>query len=128
MPPDPTTNLGSKRMETLPDYIGHVAPDFGSRKHFNTLVVRPQYRISLRLGAIEELFPNPPNTVAGRMERLQVLGMFYFPLGHARARQAFNGLPAAIPPVRGIWDYFKTRILNAAADAAADTEIQRLLR
>src|SRR6266545_4719106 len=93
MPPDPTANLGSKRLATLPDYIGHVAPDFRDRKHFNSLVVRPQYRLSLRLGELEELFPHKADTPEGRMERMQVVGLFYYPLGHARAREAFDGMP-----------------------------------
>ena len=142
MPADPTANLGSKRMETKPEDIGHVAPDFSDRKHFNSLVVRPQYRISLRLGPIEELFPNAPNTPAGRMERMQVLGLFYYPLKHARATRAFNGRPPqpavaaaggnpaqpALPAIPGLWTYFKTRVMNGASDADADQEIQRLLK
>ena len=53
MPADPTANLGNQRMETLPDHIGHVAPSFEKKKRFNTLALRPTYRISLRLGDLE---------------------------------------------------------------------------
>ncbi len=67
--------------------IGHVAPDFvDSKEHFfNTLVVAPEYRIKLELGKIEDLFLNKAGTDKGRMERLQVAGLFYFPVNHQRA-------------------------------------------
>ena len=119
----------SQSQATPDDAIGHVAPDFDDRKVFNTLRLRSSYRLSLRLGSIEELFPHAPDTPEGRMERLQVVGMFYYPLGHNKALQAFNGLAAAggAPPVRGLWEHFKTRVLDKADDAAADKEIQRLL-
>jgi hypothetical protein len=119
-------------VDTPEDAIGHVAPSFPDQTEwcFNTLVIRPQFRITFRLGSIEELCPHAPNTAEGRMERLQVLGMFYYPLQHNQALNAFNGIaPAgAAPAVRGIWEYFKTKILNNASDADADAEIQRLLQ
>lgn len=127
--PKPVPN-DSQRQATPDDAIGHVAPDFDDRRVFNTLRLRSTYRLTLRLGSIEDLFPHAPDTAEGRMERLQVLGMFYFPLRHREAGNAFNGRAAAggNPAVRGVWEYFKTRILDAADDAAADTEVQRLLR
>lgn len=85
MPADPTANLGPSRLETLPDYIGHIAPSFKSPKQFNALAIRPKYRISLKLGEIEHLFVAAPDTPLGRMERLQVLGLFYWPLNHRLA-------------------------------------------
>lgn len=93
MPADPTANLGASRLETLPAYIGHVAPSFKSPKRFNALAIRPRYRISLKLGDIESLFCTQPDTPAGRMARLQVLGLFYWPLNH---RVAAGGTP---PPI-----------------------------
>lgn len=71
-----------KKRKTTTDDIGHVAPDFKDGTFFNTVVIRPEYRISLRLGDIENLFPQKPDTDLGRMARLQVLGLYYFPLGH----------------------------------------------
>lgn len=119
MPPDPTAPLPpSERLPTKPTDIGQVAPDFDDRKLFNTFVIRPQYRISLRLGAIEDLFPNAPDTDLGRMERMQVLGLFYFPLNHSAA-------PAAFPVA---WDHFKTKILNNANDSQADGSINSQLQ
>ena len=119
MPRDPGRDLSSaERLPTTTADIAHVAPDFSDRRVFNTLVIRPDLRISLRLGRIEELFPNQPNTSLGRMERLQVLGLFYFPLGHNRANTAFNGIgaPAAANRMIGAWEWFKTKILNNAND------------
>src|SRR6266568_6198380 len=132
MPPDPTASLSStQHLPTTTDDIGHVAPDFDNRKVFNSLVIRPTMRISLRVGEIEDLFPFEPNTPRGRAERLQVVGLYYFPLGHRQAANAINGIPAqaavggnpAVPAVMGAWEYFKTRILNNADDATADTEL-----
>ena len=127
--PKPVPN-DSQRQDTPDDAIGHVAPDFDDRRVFNTLRLRSTYRLTLRLGSIEELFPHAPGTSEGRMERMQVLGMFYYPLRHREASNALNGRAAAggNPAVRGVWDYFKTRILTAADDAAGDAEVQRLLR
>jgi hypothetical protein len=119
MPPDPTAPLPpSERLPTKPDDIGQVAPDFDDRKHFNSLVIRPQYRITLRMGEIEDLFPNKPDTDKGRMERMQVLGLFYLPLKHKKAAAA---LPVA-------WDHYKKNILNNASDAQADADIQDRLK
>jgi len=91
MPADPTANLGASRVETPPDSIGHVAPSFKTPKKFNTLALRPQYRISLRLGDIDRLFIYKADSKAGRLARLQVLGLFYWPLDHRVA--------AGTPPV-----------------------------
>ena len=77
--------------------VGHVAPSFES-KHVtvNSLVIRPELRVSLRLGDFENLFANalddkkPAKRRAARMERMQALGLFYFPLKHAKAEKAFE--------------------------------------
>ena len=76
-----------KKLKTEEKDIGHVAPDFvdASKPFINALVVRPQYRISLDLGDIEELFLHNPETDRGRMERMQVAGLFYFPMNHKMA-------------------------------------------
>ncbi|MCC6661585.1 MAG: hypothetical protein IT437_11945 [Phycisphaerales bacterium] len=135
MPASPGANLTTPpKLPTEKADIGHIAPSFDAPKRFNTLVIRADLRVSLRLGSLEDLFRNPPATETGRMERLQVLGLFYFPLGHARAREAFRGTPAQAggtdpaPAFMGAWEYFKTRVMDNASDAEADAEIQRLLR
>lgn len=96
----------------------HLAPDFDKRVNFNTVRVKPEYRISLKMGDIENLFVHAPGTVEGRMERLQVLGLFYFPLKHKRAKDRF---PES-------WKWFKEKIAKAADDAAADKAIQSALK
>ncbi|MCB9897646.1 MAG: peptidoglycan-binding protein [Planctomycetes bacterium] len=123
-----------KQLETAIEDIGHVALDFldAAAKFVNSLVIRPSYRVSLKLGDVDALFPHEPNTPEGRMERLQALGLFYFPLKHARARTAFDGVPAqagppAVPAMVGAWQHFKTNVLNGADDAAADAEIKSML-
>lgn len=106
-----------------------VAPDFSARLHFNTIALRPQCRISLRLGEIEPLFAHPPGTWQGRIERLQVLGLFYFPLDHARAREALEGTTTAGGTViPGCWDWVKSRIFHVETDGQADEFIQGALR
>ena len=59
-----------------------VALDTDEKKHINTIAIRPQYRISLRLGDIETLFPWSIGTQTGRLARMQVLGLFNWPLNH----------------------------------------------
>jgi hypothetical protein len=59
-----------------------VALDTDEKKHINTIAIRPQYRISLRLGDIEALFPWSIGTQTGRLARMQVLGLFHWPLNH----------------------------------------------
>lgn len=107
-------------MTTKPKDIGHVAPSYGEFDTYNTLVIRPEYRISLRLGDIEELFTHPPDTDKGRMERLQVLGLFYYPLKHDKAATAYSGVAAGVgppapnspppaPAVPGAWSHHKEK-------------------
>lgn len=137
MPPDPGRNLSSsERSRTAVADIGHVAPDFTPVRHVNTLVIRPTYRLTLRLGNIEDLFPNAPNTQAGRMERMQVLGLFYFPLGHSQRNTAFGPcwnhfsnviLPAGTNADNAIQDWLKNRVIDTGrfpqpADDAANPQ------
>ena len=112
MPADPTTNLGASRLPTEQDDIGHIAPSYESPKRFNTLAIRPQYRISLRLGEIEKIFDTKPDTKEGRMARLQVLGLFYWPLNH---RVAAGKLPPNTPGYEA-----KVKPLRSHATAARD--------
>ena len=89
MPPDPSLRVAkNRRLKTRPRDIGHVAPSFEDPKRVNSLVIRPEYRISIKLGDIERLFKHRPGTKEGRMERMQVCGLFYFPL----ARTVMGGL------------------------------------
>ncbi len=113
MPADPTANLGGSRLETKPEYIGHIAPSFKTPKRFNALAIRPRYRIALKLGDIESLFCTQPDTPAGRMARLQVLGLFYWPLNH---RLAAGGTPA--PITTNAMDTAKTDMADCKAKAA----------
>ena len=96
----------------------HCAPDFDQRVNFNTVRVKPEYRIELRMGNIEDLFKNAANTKDGRMERLQVLGLFYFQLKHSKAQDRFDET----------WKWFKDKIAKVADDAAADKVIQSALK
>jgi len=98
--------------------IAQLAPDFDSRTHFNTVRVMPEYRISLKMGSIEDLFVDAPATVEGRMERMQVLGLFYFPVKHNKAKDRFAET----------WKWFKEKIAKVADDAAADKVIQAALQ
>ncbi len=99
--------------------VGHAATDFeDTPTHANTFRVRPQYRISLRLGSIEDLFPTAPNTEEGRMARLQVLGLFYFPLRHRKRVDA----------IRRCWPWVKEHVFAIGSDAQADALIQHALR
>jgi len=133
MPADPGAGLNSppEGTATTPTDIGHVAPSFeNGHVVYNTLVVRPEYRISLRLGDIDRLFPWPIDTKAGRLARMQVLGLFYWPISHriaagkepqpAGARMAANqsGYVAA-------WRYFKEKfcgVAKATLDANPEAE------
>ncbi len=138
MPRDPLPASSPGKLPTNEVDIGHVAPSFADEELWNTFVIRPQYRLSLRMGDIERLFKHEPGTEDGRMERLQVLGLFYWPLNHTKARQAFRGRPAqpanagtgapAVPATVGAWEYFWRKILGHADDSQADQEIQRMLR
>jgi hypothetical protein len=96
----------------------HLAPDFDQRVHFNTMRVKPEYRIALKLGNIEDLFANEADKLEGQMERLQVLGLFYFPLGHKKAKDRF---PAA-------WTWFKEKLLGTKDDAVANKAVQDALK
>lgn len=95
-----------------------VAPDVLDRCRINRLVPTAEIRLTLLLGPIEKLFADPPNTPEGRMARLQVLGLFYFPLKHRRARDAY--LPC--------WNWVKERIFRVTGDAEADALVQEWLR
>ncbi len=112
--------------ETL-EHVGHIAPDpFSTPFHFNTLVVRPTYRIQVRLGEIEELFPDDPGSPRGKMARLQVLGLFYFPLGHAKAEERLN--TKNTNPNIDAWAWARDKVLGAQDDIAAQDLIQQAFR
>ena len=96
----------------------HLAPDFDKRVNFNSVRVKPEFRVTLRMGDVEDLFVNAPNTLEGRMERLQVLGLFYFPLKHKRAKERFPET----------WTWFKEKIAKVKDDAAADKMVQSALK
>ena len=101
----------AKKLKTTEADIGHVAPDFvdAAKQFINTLVVRPQYRITLDMGDIEDLFLNKADSDRGRMERLQVGGLFYFPLNHKIAWDTSKVPPAGDPGAEACfnaWHYY----------------------
>ena len=152
MPPDPGAKItGDKNPPTKPEDVGHVAPSFEAPKTFNTLVIRPEYRISLELGDIESLFPWPIDSYAGRAARLQVLGMFYFPLNHRCAAGSdtdpVSGMtrkpdvPKATMAAnregyKSAWDYFlqkfcgvaKADLNKDASDRKGEAELKKRLK
>ncbi|GMV25408.1 MAG: hypothetical protein AMXMBFR58_14390 [Phycisphaerae bacterium] len=137
MPKDPLPASSPGKLPTEGIDIGHVAPSFPSEELWNTLVIRPAYRLSLRLGEFDPLFPDEPNTERGRMARLQALGLFYWPLDHTKATQAFRGIPGvaanpgtgaqAVDAFKGAWEYFWRDILKEANDSNADTKLAEML-
>ena len=120
--PKPATGIPpvpeKKKLETPDEDIGHVAPCGDDNDFFNTLVVRPEYRISITLGDIENLFAQEPDTDLGRMARFQVLGLYPFPLGHKVSTTA-NLYPKG-------WHHtlkhVKTKVFGLA-DNAPDTDV-----
>ena len=111
MPADPGANLGKRKMPTKEKDIGHVAPSFESPKFYNSLVVRPEYRISLELGNISDLFVHKQDSLKGKMERMQVAALFYFPMNHKKAEDA----------VKFGWKYYKEKILEENDDKKGET-------
>lgn len=95
-----------------------VAPDFDVRSHVNTLRVKPEYRITLRVGEIEDLFKHGPGTREGRRERLQILGLFYFPLSHAKADARYEKT----------WAWVKERLFGVSSDPEADAILKKAVK
>ncbi|MCB2181921.1 MAG: peptidoglycan-binding protein [Desulfobulbaceae bacterium] len=157
---EPTKTIVPKNRfrPTTAEDMGHVAPDFTDSKEpfVNTFVLKPEYRISLKLGEIENLFPWGINTKAGRLARLQVLGLFYWPLNHRVAaglttKLTSLGFPANYlgPPAPGdlaarnrylarfadnaaaydfIWDYFLQKFCGGGNDNAGEDELKKRLK
>lgn len=111
--------------------VFYVAPDSPEadadyhKNHFNTLVIRPELRLELRLGSIDLLFARASSdnsttldTVdtkgpfAGRKARLQVAGMFCRPLDHRQSPDCYTVS----------WDHFrkKKHLINAPTGADAN--------
>lgn len=107
---DPSTDVSEKKkLPTSKKDIGHVAPSYGKFKNCNTFMIRPEYRISLELGNINDLFVHKENSLKGKMERMQVAALFYFPMNHKKATEAVNFG----------WDYYKKKILKENVDKNA---------
>lgn len=100
-----------KKIKTENDHIGHVAPDFldASTPFVNALVLRPQYRVTLELGNLEDLYRFKSGSDLGRIERLQVAGLHYYPMGHDRAGDA----------LASCWTYWEG-VLGGGDDAALE--------
>lgn len=94
-----------------------VAADVLDRNRVNRVALRPEFRIFLRLGEIERLFASTRISMKGRAARLQVLGLFYFPLRSTDADRAF---PTT-------WSWVKERVFGVKSDEEADDRIQRAL-
>ncbi len=133
---DITPIPANKRQETTDKDIGFVAPhlkDAGEFEIFNNLVIRPVYRISLKMGDIERLFPWPIDSKAGRLARLQVLGLFNWPLDHRVAAgkkrkptgTRYNDNQAAYTTA---WKYFKDKFCGGGDDAAAEKELKKRIK
>lgn len=74
-----------------------------------------EYRLTLELGDVNDLFRSAGTTDPGRMERLQVLGLLNRPLKHPTAGDAF----------RFCWEYAKRLLPGIDADP---TVFERTLR
>ena len=111
--------LGQGPRNPGPTDIGFVAPHpdvDGGPGGFNTLVIRPRYRISLRLGNIDDLIPQKVDDASnlGRKNRLQLLGLFNRPLNHAESNDCFNV----------VWPYYKTSLNKPVlTDGQADVKL-----
>lgn len=100
----------SKKLEISADDVGFVCPDLtdAATATVNALVIRPTYRISLKLGDIDALCPEEPNTPEGRRRRLQLLGYLYEKLTDATAVAAGNT----------VWTWYTTELTKTDATLA----------
>ncbi|MBI2900917.1 MAG: hypothetical protein HYY17_12090 [Planctomycetes bacterium] len=77
--------------KTAKGMFANVATSAKNAGSGNTLAPAGQfYRVTLRMGSIDDLFPDEITKAKGRMERLQVLGLFYYPLNHALSGKALE--------------------------------------
>ncbi len=115
----------------MADKPAYLALDSTPAAQVSTLVVDPPYRISLKMGDIEDLFSDNPNTTRGRMTRLQVLGLYYYPIPPAEAlgRWFRKSDPArgAIAAFKPCFDWVKEKIFQVNQNSQADEVIQRAL-
>ncbi|UCG49075.1 MAG: peptidoglycan-binding protein, partial [Phycisphaerales bacterium] len=148
---DPSADVNKGKLATATKDIGHVAPSYGEFTTCNTFVIRPEYRISLELGEIENLFPWPIDSIPGRLARMQVLGFFYWPLNHRVAAGADKDPATGLmrkPDVpnaklaenreayKVAWDYFKEKFCGVAsgsldtqdADNKGEAELKKRLK
>jgi hypothetical protein len=78
-----------------------------------------EYQLTLELDDFEpNVFANAINTNPGRMERLQVMGLFKRPINY----------PTAVNCLAVSWSYFKTGIFNQPADAGAEVHLRQEVR
>ncbi|MEM1125785.1 MAG: hypothetical protein AAGI71_03970 [Bacteroidota bacterium] len=66
-----------------------------------------EYRLTLRLGSVEEVFTDPVTTNAGKKARLQALGLFKRPINYAGSAAGVNRSDECLAMV---WRYFKEQI------------------
>ena len=107
--------------------VGHVAMDeLDDKKHTNTLVVKPEYAVTLELGDIDALFgdigssANPGRTTSVR-QRLQALGYLYVPLGNPR-----HGKRLRI--ANRVWNHYKKIHTKPNQSDRTNTEALAILK
>jgi len=102
--------------------VGHVALDDDSKKHINTLVVKPVYTITLELGDLDALFEpvgsGELHKSPGVQQRLQVLGYFYTPLGHSRRSV----------DCKKVWEYYRRVHTRKPKPAPTNPELLAILK
>lgn len=120
----PKKKMG-RTLYVAPDPDAKTRKDLGAEEHFNTLAIVPQYKIELRLGDIDDLFPYPVDVAKttdtknlGRKQRLQGLGLFYRPVNHTDSDKCYEV----------VWDHYKKKLHANLADAAAYTKLKEELQ
>lgn len=93
------------------------------RRTGNPIDVKPQYRISFRLGDLDVLFAPikdgvEPHTQLGVQQRLQVLGYLYTPLKHSKIPEH----------TKKCWDYYKFVHEQKRGTTLGDADLLKLLK
>lgn len=106
---------------------GASKPPSMVRREAVTVIAQPKplYKLTLELGDIDALFDpiaggTDPWKETGVLQRLQVLGYLYTPLGHPNLSSPLAGAPFRKDgPAQVCWEYFKKRVHKTDDDAAA---------
>lgn len=89
-----------------PEKVGKVFSSTYRTANVEFWVHQFVYRLTLKLGDVDSIFANAANTRAGRMERLQVLGLLPRPLGHAEVDACFDY----------VWGTYMKRLVSGSDD------------